>query len=306
MIRLRKGFTLVEIIMVIVVFGIVASIGADIIASMYENYLRTRAINRLQGQSEIVLEQIAKRLQYRIKDSAIAKIDNANFLPLPHEDVNASYNIMEWIGTSNESLLGNGSTPGWSGLIDLESAETNNSAGTFTIKTPGSDLSVAEQIIYALTNTDVNLSDNAKNTAAIIFKGKDDYNVSKYYNEASDNYTIMVRRDTTAPDDDRFITNTSEDNVTNNQLYEQYYLSHTAYAIVPGTGNDFNITLHYNYQPWEGDTYLDGDQEVLVEHASTFRFTQIGETIRFKLCITDGNQSTTEFEFGACKEKVVY
>ena len=47
----HTAFTMIELVMVIVVFGIIASIGAEIIASLYTNYLRTRAINRLQSQT---------------------------------------------------------------------------------------------------------------------------------------------------------------------------------------------------------------------------------------------------------------
>ncbi|MCK9258063.1 MAG: prepilin-type N-terminal cleavage/methylation domain-containing protein, partial [Sulfurospirillaceae bacterium] len=79
--RKKSGFTMVELVMVIIVLGIVASIGADIISNLYTNYLRTRAVNRLQTQTEIALEQIAKRLQYRIKDSVIAR-NNAGFKSL--------------------------------------------------------------------------------------------------------------------------------------------------------------------------------------------------------------------------------
>ncbi len=44
---------------------------------------------------------------------------------------------------------------------------------------------------------------------------------------------------------------------------------------------------------------------MLVEHVSTFRFTQIGETIRLKLCIHDGMQSA-DFDYAVCREKVVF
>jgi hypothetical protein len=61
--------------MVIVIFGIIATIGAEIISKMYLNYVQARVVNYLQTQSEITLEQVAKRLQYRIKDTIIAKKD---------------------------------------------------------------------------------------------------------------------------------------------------------------------------------------------------------------------------------------
>ena len=66
---MKKAFTMIELIMVIIVLGIVASIGAEIIVKLYDNYMRTRTINALETKTEVALEQIAKRFQYRIKDS---------------------------------------------------------------------------------------------------------------------------------------------------------------------------------------------------------------------------------------------
>ncbi len=303
---MKKAFTMIELVMVIVVMGIVASIGADIIANLYNNYLKTRSINRLQAQTEAVLDQVAKRLKYRIKDSVIAKKVNA-FVALP--DATENHNIIEWIGKSNESFLGehNGTrvVPGWSGFIDLHNFnETNSSAKT--LKTNGSNLNYANNIISALSygSVDLNKTSN-KQRPAIIFKGKDSYNVSNYGWSgngavATDgNYTYKVVMSN---------TDTLEINGTTmpNTIYEQYDLAWSAYAIVPvSTGNDFNITLFYNYQPWENENYTDGNSSVLIEHASTFRFTQIGETIRIKLCINDDNRSG-DYNFAFCKEKVVF
>jgi len=293
---MKKAFTMLELVFVIVILGIVASIGAEIIAKLYENYIKTRAINKLQIQTELVLDQISKRLQFRIKDSTRALDTTGAFVPLP--DANSSYTILEWVGISNESFLG-----GWSGFIDLDSSETNSTATPKTIKTPGSNLNMANTIIEALSYGTVSL-DAGKKSPALILKGKSDYNISNYYNATSTNYTIKIERDGAV--NDRFkIPN--DDNVSNNEIFEQYWLSHSAFAIVPsGPANDFNLTLHYNYQPWEGEAYDDVNttSSVLVEHASTFRFTQIGETIRIKLCIQD-NQSG-DYNFSFCKERVIY
>jgi len=295
---MKKAFTMIELVMVIVVMGIVASIGADIIANLYENYIKTRAINRLQSQTELALDQIAKRLQFRIKDSVRAIDGIAPFsvpLEVPLPDANSSYTIMEWVGTSNESFLG-----GWSGFIDLDSNETNST--TRTIKTAGSDLNMTNSVIEALTYNTVSLDAGSK-SPALILKGKSSYDINDYYNATATNYTLKIERDVAI--NDRFrIPN--DDNITNSEIFEQYWLSHSAFAIVPnGTANDFNLTLHYNYQPWEGEAYSDVNGTVIIEHASTFRFTQIGETIRVKLCIHDNNQSGN-YDFSFCKERVIY
>lgn len=309
----RSAFTMLELVMVIVVFGIVASIGADIIASLYTNYLRTRAINRLQSQTEIVLEQIAKRLQYRIKDSVRA-IDTAGALPnVTLANADNRYEIIEWIGISNESFLGEWGgasvVPGWSGFIDMnDTADTNLS--NRTLSTPGSNLNFARDTILALTDGDVDM-DAAGNLPALIFKGaKTPYNINNYYTAVGNNYTVRVSRNTNTtfliPADDNL---TDFDGDGFGDVFEQYHLSHTAYALVPvGAANDFNLTLRYNYQPWEGETFAnanDGNTSVLVEHVSTFRMRQDGDIVRLKLCIHDNNQSG-DFDFSACKEKVIY
>ena len=308
----RSAFTMIELVMVMVVFGIVASIGADIIASLYTNYLRTRAIHQLQSQTEITLEQIAKRLQYRIKDSVRASNDaGTTWRALP--SAIAGYNIIEWIGISNESFLGehNGTSvvPGWSGLIDM-SDTINTNLFARTLSTPGSRLDLARDTILALTDNDVDMNNEAGDLPALIFKGsKPLFNVNNYYTEGGNTYTTHVSRS----------TNTTlhipiDDNLTDfgsGNLFEQYYLAHTAYALVPvgANVNDYNLTLHYNYQPWEGEKYSDAAvlarAKVLAEHVSTFRIRQEGDVVRIKLCIHDNNQSGS-FDFSACKEKVIY
>lgn len=303
----KSAFTMIELVMVIVVMGIVASIGADIISKMYENYIKTRAINKLQAQSETVLNEIAKRLQFRIKHSVIARQSgSANFLNyVSLSDANDSYQILEWIGKDNDSFKGV-SDPGWSGFIDLDSNQTKKSAKT--LKTPGSDLNITDSIINALSNGKVRLDSAVNNTdrPAILFRGQSNFDLSQYgWDGVDGNYTYKVKYATGAKDVLVF-----DENISNlNEIFEHYDLSWSAYAIVPegNNTNDFNLTIHYNYQPWENEKYNDANTSVavLTEHVSTFKFTKTGDTIRLKLCINDAN-SSGGLNFAFCKEKVVY
>lgn len=294
---LKKAFTMLELVMVIVILGIVSSIGADIIANLYENYIKTRAINRLQAQTELVLDQIAKRLTYRIKPSVIARNDGnfSDYVFLPN--ANNTYKILEWIGKDNEGFRGI-KNPGWSGFIDLDSIDTNKTQ----IKTSGSELNTTNDIIEALSYDTVSLDNPAKKRPAILFKGQSSFDKAQYgWNNVDGNYTIRVSSDLVTANDIIHL----DENIT--EMFEQYDLAWSAYAIVPegNNSNDFNLTLYYNYQPWEDNNYTDGSKSVLIEHASTFRFTQIGETIRMKLCIHDNNQSGN-YDFAFCKERVVF
>lgn len=320
----HSAFTMIELVMVIVVFGIVASIGAEIVAKLYENYLRTRAINRLESQTEIVLEQVAKRLQYRIKESVRANNNNgaaANWVAL--SSAVPGYNIIEWIGISNESFLGehNGTSvvPGWSGFIDMSHVSTDHD--NRILSTSGSRLDFANDIIKTLTNNAIAMDGTAgAQRPALFFKGSKPGTFSNYYENATTiannpyarrvrcvnsncalNHTILQLNSNAANDD---LIDYDGDGTPD--LYEQYYLSHTAYALVPvGNANDFNLTLRYNYQPWEGETYTNGLSSILAQNVSTFRILQTGDTIRIKLCIHDNNQSGN-FDFSACKEKAIF
>lgn len=295
---MKKAFTMIELVFVIVIMGIVASIGAEIIAKLYENYLSTRSINKLQFQTELVLNKISKRLTHRIKDSVIGQRNGgATIVELPNAD--GTFPVMAWIGKSYESSLGNTTTTGWSGFVDLYNmAETNATQ----IKTNGSNLGQARDIINALSYGIIDINTTIGPNAVLIFKGKDDYNISKYgwngnnSNDANYTYNIEVNA-----------TEILKLNKPASTAYEQYNLAWTAYALVPEGAdiNDFNLTLKYNFQPWDGEKYSDANtsSSVLMEHVSSFKFVQYGETIRIKLCIRDDK---TGGDYGFCKEKVVF
>ncbi|AFL68213.1 type II secretion system protein [Sulfurospirillum barnesii] len=296
----KKAFTMIELVMVIVILGIVASIGSDIVLSLYNNYLRSRTINTLESKTEIVLEQIAKRLQYRIKDSTIARKADGSYRALAGSD--STYSIIEWISYSNESLLSN--PPGWSGFIDLNDGNTTRP----NLKTHDSNLSFASETMSALTDGDINLTVEGKE-AALIFRTP--YNAENFgWGNGNVNTlgvaTLRVTKNNT--DDDILIINATD---VPNDIYEHYVLAHSAYAIVPEgniTGTDFNLTLHYNYQPWIAarNNYALGSTATLAEHVSLFQFKQDDTLIRLKLCIHDNNETGTGDRIAICKEKVVY
>ena len=299
---IKKAFTLVELVLVIVVMGIVAVIGTNIIVDLYDGYMKSYSVNRLESLTTDTLNQIVKRLKYRIKDSVIAS-KSGGYKGLDDPALNSTYKVLQWIGYDNEGLRGgyNGgySMPGWSALIDLDSSDTNKSQ----VKTVGSRLSIADNIINALSYSEVNLS-AASNTPALIFKGVDHIDKSQFgWSGSGDhNFTLNINR---VGDEKLIFTDNAQKNASKD-VYERYSLAWSAYAIVPVvTGiNDMNLTLYYNFQPWEGETYTQGHSAVLAEHVSAFRFKQIGQTLRIKLCIHDNN--TTGMDYAVCKERAIF
>ena len=314
--RMKRGFTLFEIIMVIVILGIVAMIGTNIIAHMYENYMRSKYINSLEQKTELALEVVTGRLKYRVKPTAIVREKNtSNVKWLNSEDLNESYDMLEWIGFDYESMRGdsNGtvSIPGWSGLIDLNNPATDATQ----VVTPGSRLSIATRIMHALSGGKVDLNATTSRHPAIIFKKSGSHTFADFgwdwdhltandMNSSDHNATHVVHKDPAREDLLIFDENLSQKGV--GYLVEQYRLCWSAYALVPegDKPNDFNLTLYYNYQPWYGDKYSDGNKTVVAEHVSSFKFLQSGNTVRIKLCIQDSNE--TGLGFGFCKEKAVF
>jgi prepilin-type N-terminal cleavage/methylation domain-containing protein len=312
--RKNSAFTLVEIIIVIVIFGIIATIGANIIARMYMNYMQARTVNYIQTQSGIVLEQIAKRLQYRVKASTVALDTNNPALPLyrlEDDRVGNTFNVIQWIGYSNEAQLNSAAAPGWSGFIDVDAS------GGGILSTPGSNLQEAGGIMDRLSSGRVTL--NAGAPAALIFKGLPadggiTPEVGYGWKGGGGNAAYMI-------------TVTRRDGISFNiagvpppVIREHYYLAHSAYALVPDfapatCGNDcsdtnFNLELRYNYQPWNGNQFNDAgiNTAILARNVNLFRIKQTGSTIRLKLCLHDGGRSglsTTTKPVIACKEEVV-
>ncbi len=305
----RGGFTLIEIIMVIIVLGIVAMIGTNIIAHMYENYMRSRYINTLEQKTELALELITRRLQYRVKSTAIVRQKGTSTVKwLNADDLNESFDMIEWIGYDYESFRGesNGtlSLPGWSGFVDLDHPDTNATQ----IVTSGSKLSFADRMIQDLSYGEVDLnSSTTKQKPVLIFKKLSNRTFGGFgwdWSNNDHNDTHIVYKDPASEDILIFDENLTQKGV--DRIAEQYRLAWSAYALVP-EGNDekdFTLWLYYNYQPWHGEKYTDGKRSMVAEHVSSFKFLQSGNTVRVKLCIQDSNQ--TGIGFGFCKEKAVF
>ena len=65
------------------------------------------------------------------------------------------------------------------------------------------------------------------------------------------------------------------------------------------------LTLYYNYQPWLGERYTDGNSSVIMEDIDTFRLRSVGDIIKVQLCVRDSNISR-DGGYSICKEKTVF
>lgn len=299
----KKGYTLLELIFVIVILGVVASITSSIIAKVYESYIMQRAVHRASLKSELAINQLANRLLYRVDKSMLARIPGQLGMgpgqALALTDINNitpnrdSYSILEWIGYDNDGLSAR-SQPSWSGFCDL------NASGYTNVVSTGSDLDFEQTVL-------TNILIDAR--PALIFMGNTYNNTGTPY-EASCMYNANgCIFPITLPLSGNTITLSDDGNRTAGQMLysEFYYLVASAYAVVPvaNPNGTSNLILYYDYQPWLGENYQNGQSSILARNVSVFRFSQESNSIRIKLCTLEQTGEGNDSTISICKEKAV-
>ena len=316
--RIKNAFTMIELIFVIIILGIVSSIGASLIANVYESYIIQRAVHNASVRTELAINQLANRLTYRIDSSMIARIADTSatpaYTPLPAAnptiykarsvplDKLDSHRALEWISYDNDSFAAY-SDPAWSGFTDLNTTITTE----LNIHTPGSDTS------KLTTNY------NGAQRRAMVFLGasdyKDDgitrepYKSTCMYNANGCIFPVSIGGGQSLT---LGVGAGNGDRVNNEMIYTEFYqLANSAYAVVPDNNHTladtsvdvYDLKLYYGYQPWLGEHYKSGQVSTLLKDVSVFRFKKESNAIRIKLCTVErlGDSQTISI----CKEKAV-
>ncbi len=314
---MKRAFTLLELVVVIVVLGIIAMMSFNAIMNIYSNYFQTRTVNELETQTEIALEQISKRLEHRIKPSVIARKTDGAFLALNDSGVNlnAEYEILEFIPYAYEifnDVPSDNKAGRYSGYADL----ANSSPATGLIS-PGSNFTTG----VVETIKDLTCKDDTRNSKCVDFKNKDGgvvaifsdvyYNVQDSFGYKGDITKLDIAKVGVKDGQSGLNGNTLEiSGFDGKQISEQYHLAYTANAIVPEQSADpkdtangvFDLNLYYDYRPWMGEKYKpNGEKATLAKNVTRFVFTEKNGVIVLKLCMRAKNSEIT-----ICKSKAVY
>lgn len=114
---MKRAFTMLELIFVIVIMGILAKFGVELFMQTYEGYTRSLYINELQTKSANAVQTIANRLTYRIKDSILSNTIGTNTVTWEAMDIDG------WL--DNE----------WSGVVDLDDSNATDLSSPGTLNT---------------------------------------------------------------------------------------------------------------------------------------------------------------------------
>lgn len=309
---MKRAFTLLELIIVIVILGIIAMMSFNAIMNIYSNYFQTRTVNELETQTEIALEQISKRLEHRIKPSVIARKPSGGFLPLNDSRVNlnSGYEILEFIPYAyeifNDVPSGSNKAGRYSGYVDL--AKSSPATGLIS---PGSNFTT--EVVETIK--DLTCKDDTRNATCVDFTNKDGGVVAifsdVYYDvQNSFGYKGISNLDIAKVGVKSIDGDTLEiSGFANKQISEQYHLAYTANAIVPEQSADpkdtangvFDLNLYYDYRPWMGQGYKNGEKATLAKNVTRFVFIEKNGVIVLKLCMRAKNSEIT-----ICKSKAVY
>ena len=323
---MKRAFTLLELVVVIVVLGIIAMMSFNAIMNIYSNYFQTKTVNELETQTEIALEQISKRLEHRIKPSVIARKTDGAFLALNDSGVTLAqdYEILEFIPyayeifndvislDANDNVIEQGGKAGrYSGYADL--AKSSPATGLIS---PGSNFTTG----VVETIKDLTCKDDTRNSKCVDFENKDGGVVAIFYDVYYDVQNSFGYKDISNLDIAKVGVKGGQSGLNGDtleisgfggkQISEQYHLAYTANAIVPEQSADpkdaangvFDLNLYYDYRPWMGEKYKqNGEKATLAKNVTRFVFTEKNGVIVLKLCMRAKNSEIT-----ICKSKAVY
>ena len=312
--KTKRAFTLIEVTMVIVILGIVASIGSSMIADIYKQYILQKATHSASLKTELAAQQIANLLSYRIPNTTLARNPNdltdTILVTDPTNETDDTHTQLEWIASDNDGFSAS-IRPPWNGFCDVDPSTQTD------IITPGSDLTLADTIMSNLSNGQVSLS--GAQYPAIFFRDlryTDDTSIATTYDVLS--CMGMISSDTTcisavgSSASETLSFQTPGSGVADKVISEHYKLAWTAYSICPKDRGDdhYDLELVYNYQPWEGERLngvdcnsTTGQSSTLITNVTVFKFAESGNTFRFKLCAQENVGG--DFNITVCKEKAI-
>ncbi|RAZ60588.1 PulJ/GspJ family protein [Campylobacter hyointestinalis] len=303
---MKKAFTLIELVIAITITAILASIGTEIISTIYQNYIQTRSITKLEAQTELAITQISKRLQYRIKQTLVGYEKNVY-----KDDITGCKDCgIAWYMQSYESRrLGEANKIGWSGVINkatIAGDKINLSLGYNDDKVQ--NLEKVKEIIKSITSSKEEVSET--NPVALIFKQSEDKASENYYNGNTNKvYKAYFS------DNNIIIKIDKKNKNKDDKLEDLYYLSHTINRIY--IDGDKNLKLDVIPATSPSTQANENNSYIIAKNVTTLRFTNFANEndiansngLILKICIKDPNlkvgKKDNDPHLEVCKVKAI-
>lgn len=314
---MKKAFTLVELLFVMVVLAIIAGVGTDILRSLFDNYAVTAQIHRLESVANNAADTIATRLEKRVaQTTAIETSTDAgtkNYEPLSAIGgttgksgklvfFRKAYELeRNFISAKN----GGASAPRTSGFISELETTTKRDSGK-----------LVDEVKFVSKETDLtgldldNYELFFSNDSSLLYENKSNHFDRYYKNNGKKSFAYQCTPGTLEfkEGEDKFILTRSACPASTSAiirpsmaaLIHKYYLSKEIDKIYLEDNNLYLDTC---------DIKGACKKSLLATGVSTFRFSALGSdpniasTIVFKLCLVENEGKDNEAE--ACQSRIV-
>ena len=310
---MKKAFTLVELLFVMVVLAIIAGVGTDILRSLFDNYAVTAQIHRLESVANNAADMIATRLEKRVPQTTAIETST---------DTGAKN--YEPLSPINGAVVDNGKLVFFRKAYELE-------RNFISAKNGGVEAPRISGFINDLNTTTTGDSGNLVDTVEFVSKETDLTGLNL------DNYELFFSNDSSLLYEnksnhfDRYYKNSGKSfayQCTPGKLEFQNGIFTLDRSACPASTSaivrpSMAALIHKYYLSKEIDKiYLDNDKNLYLETCdinganckksllatgvSTFRFSALGSdpniasTIVFKLCLVE-NDGKAE----ACQSRIV-
>ncbi len=313
---MKKAFTLVELLFVMVVLAIIAGVGTDILRSLFDNYAVTAQIHRLESVANNAADTIATRLEKRVAQTTAIETST---------DTGTKYETLSAIGgtTGKSGKLvffrkayelernfisakkGGAAAPRASGFINkLKTTTTTGGSGNFTDEVEFTSIDAAD---LDLNNYELFFS----NDSSLLYENKSNH-FDRYYKNSGKSFAYHCANGELKFQAGKFTLTRSGCPASTSPaststiirpsmaaLIHKYYLSKEIDKIYLDTNKNL-------YLETCDITGANCKKSLLAPSVSTFRFSALGSdpniasTIVFKLCLVE-NDGKAE----ACQSRIV-
>lgn len=304
---MKKAFTLVELIFVMVVLAIIAGVGTDILRSLFDNYAVTAQIHRLESVANNAADMIATRLEKRVpQTTAIETSTDAGTKYEPLSVIDAKNGKLVFFRKAYElernfisAKKGGAAAPRTSGFISELETTTKRDSGKLVDEvkfvSKETDLTGLDLNDYELffSNDSSLLYENKSNHFDRYYSGKKSFAYQCTQGKLEFQNGIFTLTRSACPASTSTIIRPSMA-----ALIHKYYLSKEIDKIYLEDNN-----LYLDTCDIKGENCK---KSLLATGVSSFRFSALGSdpniasTIVFKLCLVE-NDGKAE----ACQSRIV-
>ena len=302
---MKKAFTLVELLFVMVVLAIIAGVGTDILRSLFDNYAVTAQIHRLESVANNAADMIATRLEKRVPQTTAIETSTdtgaKNYEPLSAIDAKNGKLVFfrkayELERNFISAKKGGVAAPRTSGFISKLKTTTTGDKGNFTDEVEFTSIDAAD---LKLDEYELFFS----NDSSLLYENKSDH-FGRYYS-GNKSFAYQCTQGKLEFQNGIFTLTRSACLASTSAiirpsmaaLIHKYYLSKEIDKIYLEDNNLYLDTCNI-----KGEC----KKSLLAPSVSTFRFSALGSdpniasTIVFKLCLVE-NDGKAE----ACQSRIV-